>query len=93
MKLVRVQCDDSVQHFSFRATSSDVFAAAAIELCTRLWVELEQLSATLETDDAHALRSRMATRLEVLRLEMILILERCTDQSEVLVEIPVIAAH
>jgi hypothetical protein len=65
---------------STRAASADVFAAAAIELCARLWAELDRLCATLETDDAHELLPWLATRVEVLRLELTIILERCANR-------------
>jgi hypothetical protein len=63
-----------------RAASSEVFGAAAVELCARLWSELERLCATLETDDADVLHPCLATRMEVLRLELTIIRERCANR-------------
>jgi hypothetical protein len=71
---------NSVRHFGFKAASAEMFAAAAIELCSRLWGELDRLSAMLETGDAHALRSCFATRLETLRLELSIVLDRCAGR-------------
>ena len=49
--------------------SKEAFAAACIELFSRLWVELNALSAT--ADPAHA------PSAEIIRLELILVLDAC----------------
>ncbi len=74
------QLEHPQRQCSCGAASSDVFAAAAIELCARLWRELDLLCAPLETDDDHDVPSRLATRVEMLRLELIIILERCANR-------------
>jgi hypothetical protein len=78
MKLAYSQFHDPISHVRFRAATSEAFAAAAIELCTRIWLELERLSRPLDSKDAQPSHSCRATRFEVLRLELDIILSHCS---------------
>jgi len=71
--------DDSIRYFGCRAASSALFAAAAVELCTRLWMELERLGAALAMADAQPTQP-MGLRIEMLRLELVIIVDRCAHR-------------
>ena len=64
----------------FTVTPSEVFAAATIELSTRLWVELNTVHSAREAmEDGRALPPP-AMRLEALRLELIVLLDHCATR-------------
>ena len=54
---------------------SRIYAVASIELFSRLWVELDTLLAT--DGQRHSAGSTPAPRVQVLRLELILLLDAC----------------
>ncbi len=54
--------------------SQEAYGAACIELYSRLWAELDVLSAP---EDAEALQSAMIERSEILRLEVQLLIDAC----------------
>src|SRR5258708_25912524 len=67
----------SIRRYVFTVTPSEVFAAATIELSTRLWVELNAVHSAREAvEDGRSLPPH-ATRLEALRLELIIVLDHC----------------
>jgi hypothetical protein len=57
--------------------SQEAFAAACIELFSRLWAELNALSATADRALAPSADLPSDPRDEILRLELILVLEAC----------------
>jgi hypothetical protein len=65
----------SIRQNTFTVTPSEVFAAATIELSARLWVELNTLHSAREAMEGRSL-PLLATRLEALRLELIVLLDR-----------------
>jgi hypothetical protein len=58
-------------------TYPNVFAAAAIQLCAALWAECDSIGALIERQDSDSSRAELAKRIEALRLELLLILDRC----------------
>jgi hypothetical protein len=61
--------------FGASAASKEAYAIACVELFTRLWVELDGVFAT---DERHCLaRVTLEPRVEVLRLELMLLLDAC----------------
>jgi hypothetical protein len=66
----------SLRQYVFTVTPSGVFAAATIELFTRLWVELDALHSARAAMEAGRSLPLLATRLEALRLELIVLLDR-----------------
>jgi hypothetical protein len=71
------QFDRSIRQYIFTSTPSEVFAAATIELSTRLWVELNALHSARAAMEAGRSLPLLATRLEALRLELIVLLDHC----------------
>jgi hypothetical protein len=69
-----------LRQYVFTVTPSDVFAAATIELSTRLWVELNTLHAAREAMEAGRSLPLLAMRLEALPLELIVLLDRCATR-------------
>jgi hypothetical protein len=57
--------------------SQEAFAAACIELFSRLWAELHALSATTRPAHAPSAIHPADSRDEILRLELILVLDAC----------------
>jgi hypothetical protein len=70
----------SIRQYVSTFTPSEVFAAAAIELSTRLWVELNTLQSAHAGMEAGRSLPLLATRLEALRLELIVLLDRCATR-------------
>ncbi len=61
-------------------TSPDVFAAAAIRLCTALWVECDRIGSLLDGQATRLSGERLADRLQAFRLELVLILDHCAGR-------------
>lgn len=55
------------------------FAAACIDLYSRLWLELEQLGERLTAGDRSGSAVELKTRLAILRLELIVLLDACAS--------------
>jgi len=58
-------------------TYPNVFAAAAIQLCAALWAECDSIGSLIDLTDSDSSRAELAKRIEALRLELLLILDRC----------------
>jgi hypothetical protein len=61
--------------------SKEAFAAACIELFSRLWAELNALSATAGTALAPSAGLPSDSRDEILRLELTLVLDACRSEQ------------
>jgi len=61
--------------------SKEAFAAACIELFSRLWVELNALSAAADPAGAPPADLPSQPRDEILRLELILVLDACRSEQ------------
>jgi hypothetical protein len=61
--------------------SKEAFAAACIELFSRLWAELNALSAATEPARAPPADLPSHPRDEILRLELILVLDACRSEQ------------
>jgi hypothetical protein len=61
-------------------TYPNVFSAAAIQLCAALWAECDSICALIELQDSDSSRAELAKRIEALRLELLLILDRCAGR-------------
>jgi hypothetical protein len=70
----------SIGQYVPTSTPSEVFAAAIIELSTRLWVELNTLHSARAAMEAERSLPILATRLEALRLELIVLLDHCATR-------------
>ena len=70
----------SLRQCVLTVTPAEVFAAATIELSTRLWLELNTLHSAREAMEAGRSLSLLATRLEALRLELIVLLDHCATR-------------
>jgi hypothetical protein len=70
----------SIRQYVSTLTPSEVFAAATIELSTRLWVELNTLHSARAAMEAGSSLPLLATRLEALRLELIVLLDHCATR-------------
>jgi len=70
----------SLRQCVFTVTPAEVFGAATIELSTRLWVELNTLHSAGEAMEAGGSLLPLATRLEVLRLELVVLLDQCATR-------------
>jgi hypothetical protein len=78
---VRNQFGRSIRQYVFTVTPSEVFAAATIELSTRLWVELDTVHSAREAmEEAVKSPPLLATRLEALRLELLVLLDHCATR-------------
>lgn len=53
------------------------FAAALVELCARIWLELERLAEWSERVSAPAESPKLLLKAETLRLELLLLLDSC----------------
>lgn len=62
------------------AGSDDAYAVAAIELYSRLWLELEQVTARLRLAADHCGAVQLEVRLTILRLELVMLLDGCDSQ-------------